>query len=1025
MRIGARVTFVLPDGIEREGEVARRAGKDWVVSVDCGAYYLLPEDEMALADVRTDISERRDPAEMTNGDYALALSYSAAYGRPRDAEVSAWVNDKYPTWKVTEVSNGQPGRLHVLASRHPGLLGEELAGSGGEFDVSAGPEGLEPESPEPNGLVLQHELEIADLEDRMDAVEDAYDDLSVGAGDLHFPEVGEMPTDEREGALGPSLGGAGSAFDAKDGADPSHFDDEIPMAVRADSLVSLLWKAFGNHPPLDRIRAATELRRRLHGDDEAADLVDKILDMSDEAWARIVGPRTEEDGEVRETLGGPGLDVRGEAIKEAADTDARRFVTTGLQSSMVEGDALSMTREERQAYARLLADKVSRLQGRTGVDDEAKKYHEDYWGDYGTALVAEDVAGDFQKIAPEADAPPGREEQVKELKKEPVDNPYAVAWDSFNQAKAERRRGLIEDAFKAQGRKASAWEKLACLIVLKRVDGVMGRMQRVAQQAGHAVGPLMMAADRDSSLQSALDTMIVRLISRNKSGLRRALGDDVYRSVLAPALQEGAQRGSFMGTGDWGKIKRYLDDPNIQRAMSLEQQRQRQPMQPGQLDLGGVALFDPNKKEWTQGLPGQTGVVVRAEGAWTLVNAGGRYFWMEVSAPTAKEEGQPDPGPGPGPGPSPSQGPGAPSGAPSGSEEPAPAAQPSEPPSTSTEPGEPTGVPGGAKREIRMYLMPGAVVNGQPITEQMEAATTQTRPLKDGTVWALSEGSWYRVDVGKGNVSWGQRPSGWNAEPSEGPTTWGEPPQLPPTPLASEWPSREDFSSQIEEDFATAAQPPAGSEQYQPGDLVTPNQGAALEVNDPKRGWIPMPAEGAGQGVTLRVDRVDPDGTLYLDMYGQSVRVAPGDVTGASDPGRQPGFRSTRPHAWGPTARVEHTGLKELTMDKRSSAMANVFRALKIDKIERRGSYTVLSVVWDADDPAFEHRESAGIRQCINTFVKGQATMKEGALGDLGTIGRVRFTDFDPDAGIAEVAFQSSTMVQAPLSVMTIRKADL
>jgi hypothetical protein len=50
-------------------------------------------------------------------------------------------------------------------------------------------------------------------------------------------------------------------------------------------------------------------------------------------------------------------------------------------------------------------------------------------------------------------APPGREDQVKALKKEDVDNPYAVAWDSYN--KSHGASATVKEAFEA-GAKALA-----------------------------------------------------------------------------------------------------------------------------------------------------------------------------------------------------------------------------------------------------------------------------------------------------------------------------------------------------------------------------------------------------------------------------------------------------------------------------------------------------------------------------------------------------------------------------------------
>ena len=48
-----------------------------------------------------------------------------------------------------------------------------------------------------------------------------------------------------------------------------------------------------------------------------------------------------------------------------------------------------------------------------------------------------DVIKKLQEIAQQEVAPPGREKQVKALKGK-VDNPYAVAWSSYNKSKGKK-----------------------------------------------------------------------------------------------------------------------------------------------------------------------------------------------------------------------------------------------------------------------------------------------------------------------------------------------------------------------------------------------------------------------------------------------------------------------------------------------------------------------------------------------------------------------------------------------------------
>ena len=116
-----------------------------------------------------------------------------------------------------------------------------------------------------------------------------------------------------------------------------------------------------------------------------------------------------------------------------------------------------------------------------------------------------------------------------------------------------------------------------------------------------------------------------------------------------------------------------------------------------------------------------------------------------------------------------------------------------------------------------------------------------------------------------------------------------------------------------------------------------------------------------------------------------------------------------KPAPWKPKRRGRDTYGEDMSESRTASAMANVFRAMKIEAVAQahRGDVHA-TIVWDADDDTFKGKPSGQVKHWVNTFVKGQATMKEGALGDLGTIGRVAFLEFDPMAGLAEVRFQTS-----------------
>lgn len=85
---------------------------------------------------------------------------------------------------------------------------------------------------------------------------------------------------------------------------------------------------------------------------------------------------------------------------------------------------------------------------------------------------------------------------------------------------------------------------------------------------------------------------------------------------------------------------------------------------------------------------------------------------------------------------------------------------------------------------------------------------------------------------------------------------------------------------------------------------------------------------------------------------------------------------------------------------------ANPLCAFKLDSVATKGDYIHANVVWDPD--ACVGMGDANIRHSVLSFIKGEATKKEGPHGDLGTIGEPVFIMFDPDAGLAELKFRSS-----------------
>lgn len=71
-----------------------------------------------------------------------------------------------------------------------------------------------------------------------------------------------------------------------------------------------------------------------------------------------------------------------------------------------------------------------------------------------------------------------------------------------------------------------------------------------------------------------------------------------------------------------------------------------------------------------------------------------------------------------------------------------------------------------------------------------------------------------------------------------------------------------------------------------------------------------------------------------------------------------------------------------------------------------RGNYTYMTINWDSGEDSAKNRSDEGLKHAVISYVKGLESKKE--FIDWGFLGRIHFSEFDPDAGMAEVYFRAS-----------------
>lgn len=71
-----------------------------------------------------------------------------------------------------------------------------------------------------------------------------------------------------------------------------------------------------------------------------------------------------------------------------------------------------------------------------------------------------------------------------------------------------------------------------------------------------------------------------------------------------------------------------------------------------------------------------------------------------------------------------------------------------------------------------------------------------------------------------------------------------------------------------------------------------------------------------------------------------------------------------------------------------------------------RGNYTYMTINWDSSEDSAKMRSEEGLKHAVISYVKGLESKKE--FIDWGFLGRIHFSEFDSDAGMAEVYFRAS-----------------
>lgn len=393
---GDSVEFEQPDGSRRAGRVHTVNTSDCIVQIDTGSFAIVPIAKLAPLGAeerraqkqtlirgalktynKPELHETRSLAPLgTSGlEYACTLEYRAGLF-PTSDDLADYVNTRYPGARIVDGDDRYPGRLGLVlafgnegqarfaleASRRGQVSAPAEAPSTRENATGIGKEEIEGTGKmEPNPLVTAAKAHLARLNEQSkftfvassleETAERVFLNYEVWQGDRPlFVRANRLQTVLSEDAV-PAVGtivaemGKDTPYASGTGPDSAHFDEPNTYetgnyAVHADLELE------GSPPPIGDLSARDFQRMKDHYDSttsgqESEEAKAKRRRLERQKPRPKVEPLTEQtplpvaaeaDGDQRETIGGPGLDV-------------------------------------------------------VAVDDAAKDYYEDYFGEYGVKLT--------------------------------------------------------------------------------------------------------------------------------------------------------------------------------------------------------------------------------------------------------------------------------------------------------------------------------------------------------------------------------------------------------------------------------------------------------------------------------------------------------------------------------------------------------------------------------------------------------------------------------------------------------------
>ena len=217
-----------------------------------------------------------------------------------------------------------------------------------------------------------------------------------------------------------------------------------------------------------------------------------------------------------------------------------------------------------------------------------------------------DVIKKLQEIAQQEVAPPGREKQVKALKGK-VDNPYAVAWSSYNKSKGKKEaigdeladEGGFKDIDTAKSEKARLYALLKDkkekynATMAGQLDYDEGELQDEIQKIERALG----ISDESTTKEQSGD--MVHIKKGDKEYTVPASAVEKYKSqgfeIVAPVTVSPEQMSAYRKWYDkWSKLDTVGGERNYADGIFYAY------MDSGTTDLDAVSKQDPNKEAFDE-----------------------------------------------------------------------------------------------------------------------------------------------------------------------------------------------------------------------------------------------------------------------------------------------------------------------------------------------------------------------------------------------------------------------------------------